>query len=624
MTKAFDALKRLLPERGSGVPTIYSRLRLILVIFLVGTLLLTLRLFDLQVVRANSLADTAMQFRSRTYTVPAERGQILDANGNVLAVSRERYNVAVNQELIQDYVRRDEDGNVTGRGVVAAAEDLAPIVGIEETRLAGIMLGGETKSTWVYLMKDVSPETWRTINAFGIPGIEPESYMKREYPNGDLGTSVIGFVGEDDNGDFGGQAGIEKTYDDILSGTDGSLTVEVSRGAVIPSGRRDEVDAVHGASIQLTIDADLEFALQEALQRSVDANSAEWGTAVVYEIGTGRILALADTNVFNPANPNAGGTLGSRAVQAPVEPGSTGKLLTYAAAIDQGTIDPLTIYSTHSPMEMPNGEVIRDDSGGAAEEFTVAGLIATSKNTGLVQVGDTISDETRYDYFQRFGLGETTGIELPAESSGILTPPETWGPRGHYTTMFGQGYAVTALQLAQVVATIGNDGVRVQPHIVDSITTADGNVEYPVVEDPVQAISPEAAQTMLELMQGATQPGATGTLAHVEGYNVAGKTGTAQVPDRNGALTGRVGTFAGVIPAEDPQIAVAVIVYNGAGAGYGGETAAPVFAEFSTFAMRHLGVPPSTTPLVRFPWRTPELNEARSQGQLDEQGRYIE
>lgn len=612
-------------ERVRVSDSLVSRLRIIVLIFAIGIALLGVRLVDLQIVRADTLAETAVQFRSRTYTIPAERGQIVDSNGSVLAVSRERYNVAVNQNLVESYVRRDENGVVVGRGAPEAAKVLAPILDIEEARLAGILYGGEEKRTWVYLARDISPEVWRQINSYGIPGIEPEQFMRREYPNGRVGASVLGFTGEDDAGGTGGQAGIERTMDEHLTGVDGSMTVEISRsGAVIPTGRNIETPAEHGSTIALTTDVDMQFALDEALERSVEAQGGEWGSAVVIEVGTGRVLALSDTHTFDPANPNEGGSVGSRAVQAPVEPGSSGKLMTFAAAIDQGQVDPLTLFETTSTRTMPNGETIRDNSPHPVENLTVAGTLAKSYNTGLIQIGDTISDEVRYEYMQGFGIGERTGIELPAESSGIFSDYTTWGPRARYTTMFGQAYALTTVQLGQMVATIANGGVRTDLHIVDSITHPDGTVEPTIVDEPIRVIEEETADQMLGLMQAVTERGSTGYYARIDGYNVAGKTGTAQMPDETGQLNDRVGTFVGVVPAEDPQIAVAIVVYNGDGPGYGSETAAPVFGEFGAFAVRHLGIPPSQTPLVQYPWDDIQLTEARSENLLGEDGAYRE
>jgi len=612
-------------ERARVRSDLVSRLRHIVAIFLICLAVLGLRLIDLQVVRADTLADTAVQFRSRTYTIPAERGQIVDANGSVLAVSRQRYNVAVNQNLVENYVRRDEDGTIIGRGVSEAAKVLSPIFDIEEARLAGILYGGEEKRSWVYLARDISPEKWRQISSYGIPGIEPEQFMRREYPNGRVGSSVLGFTGEDEEGTLGGQAGIERTMNEELTGVDGSLTVEISRsGAVIPTGRNIEVEAEHGSTITLTTDVDLQFALDEALERSVDEQGAEWGSAVAIEVGTGRVLALSDTHTFDPANPGDGGSVGSRAVQAPIEPGSTGKLMTFSAAIDQGHVDALSLFETTSTRTMPNGETIKDNEPHARENLTVAGTLAKSYNTGLIQIGDTVPDEIRYDYMSSFGIGQRTGIELPAESPGIFADYSTWGPRTRYATMFGQAYALTTVQLGQMVATIANGGVRTDLHIVDSITHPDGTVEPTIVDEPVRVIEEETAHEMLGIMQGVTERGSTGYYARIDGYNVAGKTGTAQMPDENGQLNDRVGTFVGVVPADDPQIAVAIVVYNGEGAGYGSETAAPVFGEFGPFAVRHLGIPPSQTPLAQYPWDETDLAEARDEGLLNEDGTYRE
>ena len=294
---------RRLRERLSVKNSFISRLKPIVGIFLVGVILLSVRLVDLQVVRADTLSETAVQHRSRTYTLPAERGQILDANGNVLAVSRERYNVAVNQNLIEDTCVGTRKGSVIGRGAPAAAAVLSPILDIEEARLAGILYGGEKKSTWRYIARDISPEVWRQINSYGIPGIEPEQFMRRKYPNIRVTSPTLGFLGEDDAGNIGGQAGIERTMDDVLTGEDGSLTVEISRsGAVIPTGRTIEEPATHGASVTLTSDVDLQYALDETLQRSVEEQGAEWGSAIAIEVATGRVLALSDTHTFDPEN----------------------------------------------------------------------------------------------------------------------------------------------------------------------------------------------------------------------------------------------------------------------------------------------------------------------------------
>lgn len=596
-------------------PSHSRRLQALLAVFTACAVLLAVRLVDLQGVRAGDLAKSASEFRTRSYTLQAKRGDILDSSGAVMATSVERYNVAVNQQLIGEYVKYKEDDSgklvAVGSGAAAAAQDLAPLLDMDEAELGGKLLGGDEKRPFVYLKKDISPELWRKIRELRIPGIEPEQVMKREYPNGKIAGNVIGYTGmtgtqtDDDTPEQAvGQAGIERSLNDVLTGEDGQLSVQIAGGAVLPSGDRSETPAKDGSDVQLTINRDLQDNVENAVDATVEDQGAQWASAVVLEIGTGSVLALADSNTPDPSNLAATdpSNWGSRAVSTPVEPGSTGKVMTFSAAIDQGKVTPLSTFTVPDVITMPNGETISDNDSHATSDMTVAGILALSYNTGLIQIGDTIPDETRFDYMKKFGIGSKTGIELPSESAGILSDPSTWDNRTRYTTMFGQGWAATTLQLGQMVSVIGNGGVRVPVHIVDNVTDSDGTEHPTVVGDSVQVISPESADTMLDMMQAVTDPNSTGWRAAVPGYNIAGKTGTAQVPDEDGNLTRRVGTFVGLVPAEDPQIAIAVAVYNAPGAGYGGEVAAPVFKDVTTFAVRQLGIPPSTEPLVRLQW----------------------
>lgn len=602
------------PDRAARKVT-NRRMRATAVVVMVLAAILGLRLVYLQVVQASTLAETAREFRWRTYPLEAKRGDIVDANGAVLATSLERYNVRADQTEIADFVTRDDEGNITGAGAAAAAKILAPLLKADPAELGGLLLGGETKSKWQLIASDISPEEWREINALGIRGIYPERFMQRQYPNGTTAGTVVGYLGQTEESDTpSGRAGIEQQYDTLLSGTPGMLQYEVAAGgAVFPNSERRETPAVDGGSVHLTIDADLQKATEDALNKVVAEQRAEWGTAVVIEVGTGRVLALADSNSPDPANLSASDPAdwNSRAVSAVVEPGSTGKVVTYSAAINEGTITPLDLFLVSTPMQMPNGEVIRDNDDHPAERLTVAGTLAKSYNTGLVQIGDTLEDAVRYRYMTDFGLGSRTGIELPGESGGVVYPYEDWGGRTHYTTMFGQAWSATTLQLGQMMSVIANKGVYIPLHIVDGVQSVDGEYTATAVGESRQVITEESAHTMLDMMQAVTDPYSTGWLARVEGYNVAGKTGTAQVPDATGALTKRAGTFVGTIPAEDPKIIFASIVYNAAGAGYGGDTAAAVFSGTAQFAMRQMKVAPSQVPLVRLPWTEAELNQSK-------------
>lgn len=594
---------------GPDIParkTTHNRLRQTVTVVLVLALILGGRLFYLQVLRAPALADTARELRTRNYVINAKRGNILDSNGNVLATSVERYNVRVDQQEILSFLRYDDDRKVIGAGPAAAAKLLAPVLEMDQAELGGLLLGGEEKSRWQLVTRDISPDKWREINSLGIKGIYPERFMKREYPNGYVAGTVLGYIGEtEEDPQPVGRAGIELSFNEHLAGKSGELVVEVGpAGVVFPQGTRHEEPAVDGKDIQLTIERDLQQAMQEALDSTRAETGAEWATGVLIEVGTGRVLALGDTSSPDPANLNATDpkNWNSRAVSAVIEPGSTGKLITFAAALDQGLVTPTTLFPVYTPMTMPNGEVINDNAGHPARNMTVAGILATSYNTGLVQIGDKLSDATRFKYLQEFGLGQKTEIELPAEEAGVLHPYQKWDGRTRYTTMFGQGWSANTLQLGQMVSIIANEGVKIPLHIVDGTYDKSGEFEPTMPGKPVQVISPETAQTLNSIMQSSTQKGATGYRAKVPGYNVAGKTGTAQMADANGRLTNRVGTFVGFLPAENPQVAFAAVFYNAGGAGYGSDTAAAAFAKVGQFAMRYLKIPPSTTPLQVYPW----------------------
>lgn len=608
------------------LPRPRHRTVIVVLIFLVGFLFLFLRLFYLQILQEDALSASAAAFRRQTYPIQGKRGDILDSTGQVLVTSIERYNIGVNQELISTYVRygtrqegKETVSYVDGTGAAAAAEDLAPILCkerkdlcMDRAELGGLLLGGEDKSTFAYIARDVSPETWREIQRLGITGIEPEQYMKRVYPNGKVAGNIVGFVGqsEDSANQVIGQMGIEATQEEILAGKDGETTLEVtSGGVVLPNGTVQSTEAIDGSSVRLTIDRDLQNSLMNALDEAVKRHSAEWGAAVVIEVGTGRVLALVDSDSPDPGNLESTDpkNWGSRAVQAPVEPGSTGKLITFSALLEEGKVSPYDVYTVPYEITMPNGEKIRNAEKHETEQLTVAGILAKSYNTGLVQIGDKLDDKTRYSYLRSFGVGTATGIELPAESSGLVHNYSDWDNRSRYTTMFGQGWAATTVQLGQIAAIIANGGVYVPVHIIDSTIDADGVEQPTVVDKTKRVISEETAQTMLQMMQAVTQKGATAPLAAIDGYNVAGKTGTAQVPDENGRLTKTVSSFVGILPAENPQIAVAVVVYGAAGTAYGGDVAAPVFKEVGTFAVRQLGIAPSTVPLHKYSWTATEL-----------------
>lgn len=581
----------------------HARRHAVLVLLVTLMLLFSGRLVYVQAVQGPRLADEAQADRTRTTAVRAPRGDILDADGEVLATSVERYNVGVNQRLVRGYEVENAEGEVVASGAAAAAAELAPLLGRDKAELGAQLVGD---STFVYLAKGLTPEQWREIRALRVPGIEPEPTSERIYPNGTTAGNVLGYVGGDQDGDGhpDGLAGLELTYDDDLTGTDGSVTVEIGAGGqVIPTGRREEVEAVPGATVHASIDRDLQYVAQRSIDGAVKAHGAAWGAVVVEEIGTGRILALADSGTVDPARYQAWDVedRGSRAVSSPYEPGSTGKLPTFAVTLEDGLVTPDTVFTVPDNLRMPNGQAFRDNSPHATHTLTTAGVLQMSSNTGTLQIGDLVDDRRRYDFMTDLGFGSRTGIELPGESGGVLRDPDTWDKRTRYTTMFGQGMSVTLLQNTSMVATLGNGGVRMDPHVVDGLSLGDGSYVPTEVVDGRRVVSEETAETMLAMMETVVQPGGTGPRGAVPGYRVAAKTGTAEILDAAGGLSNRLGSFVGVAPAEDPRVAVGVVVYRGAGTSYGGTVAAPTFSEVTGFALREMGVPPSTEPTPDLP-----------------------
>lgn len=596
------------PRTTSPVPRARENLHrrnIVAVIFLSVFLVFAGRLVQVQALMGPRLAEEALNSRLRTYTVQAPRGNIVDVNGEVLATSVQRYNVGVNQRKVATFrhVAVDDDGVkvVLGTGAEEAADLLAPLLGRDPAELGAEMVGD---STFVYLAKGLTPSQWRDIRALGIPGIEPESVTERVYPNGSTAGNILGFV-KREGSDLIGNAGIEYVFDQDLHGINGQETVEIGNGGqVIPTGTQEVTEGEAGDTIRLTIDRDVQHVAQQAVDEAAARYGAPWAGIAVMEVGTGRLVVLADSGSVDPGNVTATPerSRGARSVSAPYEPGSTGKLLTVAAAIDEGVVDPLTTFTVPEQMTI-DGQAFRDhDPGHPTQEMTVAGILATSSNVGTVLVGNLMEDSHRYQYMRDFGFGTRTGIELPGESPGLMSEPDVWDGRTRMTTMFGQGYAVTLAQNVAMVATLGNGGVYVPPTLVAAIEHADGSVTVPEAPEGHRAVSEETSETMISMMEGVVQEGGTATRAAIDGYRVAGKTGTAQTADGSGRLNAVVANFVGLVPADAPRFAVAVAIYKPSTGFYGGIIAAPVFKSVAEFALHDAGVTPSTGDPTMYPW----------------------
>ena len=534
------------------------------------------RLVDLQAVRGEALADAALSQRLRTLEIPAYRGSILDRTGQALAVTVEARDVTADQTLIED--------------PAALAVELAPILEVPQDVLADRLTG---EKRFMYVAKGVTPETWDRISSLRLPGIFSEETSQRTYPAGDLASHIVGFV----QGDGSGGAGIESAFNDILTGTPGQQTYERGPGGrVIPTQNQSSTAAVAGSDVQLTIDRDVQFVAQEALQGVVQRSGALSATAVVMDVRTGEILAMVTAPDFDPNHftQSTDDDRRNRAITDIFEPGSTGKVITAAAVINEGVVDPLTPIKVPGKLERA-GKKFNDYWEHGTLRLTMTGAFAKSSNIGMILAAEKMPKRQLARYMEKFGITQRTDLGLPGESAGLMLQPENWYGTTFPTMAFGQGYSVTAVQMTDVFATIANGGVRVKPSIVDATIDADGTVTKTPDAERDRVVRQETARQVMAMMEAVTAEGGTAPQARIPGYRVAGKTGTAQFvdPDCRCYAGDVTASFIGVAPADAPRLAVGVFVHQPKRGRSGGELAGPVFQEITTYALQAMQIPPS-------------------------------
>ena len=547
------------------------------------------RLVWVQGIAGPAIAKVALEKRLSSITVLAQRGQITDANGVPLATSVERYDISVNQRTIAKY--RSTGGTGAPDGAAGVAARLAPLLGVNAAELGGELAGN---LTFRYIAKGVLPEVARSIQALRIDGVMVDEVADRAYPKGTVAGNLIGFVGTDGKG----LQGLEYTLNSRLTGKAGSETYERGAGGqAIPGGYSTGSAAVPGQSARLTILSDLQWKAQEAADAQKAATGADSATVVVEDVATGALYAVADSGSIDPNKPGAGAADAlSRAVSDAFEPGSTGKVITMAALLASGLTTPTSQFSVPYQYTTPNGQSFHDAEQHGVEQWTTTGILAQSSNAGTVMLGQQLTRDQRYAYLTKFGLGTPTGVELPGETAGILHPADQWDGRTEYTVLFGQGLSVNALQATNVYATVANGGVRPHPHLIEGWTSPDGTYTPDALTPGTRVVSPQTAQTLLTMLGSVVDDG-TGTSAAVPGYQVAGKTGTAQ-DMQTGGITA---SFIGVVPADAPRLVVGVFVQNPKTSIYGGVVAAPVFRDVAGFALSELGVAPSGNKATLFP-----------------------
>lgn len=579
---------------GDGAPTPETparRQRWLIALTALVLVLFVGRLVQVQLVDGPATAAATREGRLQTTVTQAHRGDITDADGVVLATSVDRYTITADPQAIQEFrgaARDVEDG------ALGVAELLAPVLDRPKAELAA-QLSGDGR--YVVLAKNVVPEVQRAVAELRLGAyISATLTAERTYPAGTVAGNLIGFV----DADQAGQGGIEAAYDDLLTGTAGKDVFERGRGGQrIPTGEQESTPAEPGEDVRLTLVQDVQWKAEDAINAAVSASGAAYGIVVVEDVRTGELVALADSGSVDPNDRSTSAVAdGSRAVKDIFEPGSTGKVVTMAAALEGGYWTADSQFTVPDTFVTPNGQTIRDSHEHAVQRLTLTGVLAESSNTGTVQVGEPIPLQVRYDYLRKFGFGQPTGLGLPGESAGIVHAPDQWDGRTRYTVLFGQGLAVNALQATSVFATVANGGVRMTPTLLAGTTDADGTFTPAERDGGTRVVSEETADTVVHMMEAVVDDG-TGSTAQIPGYRVAGKTGTAQIFENGG--TTYMASFVGVAPADDPRYAVGVFLKSPQSSIYGGVVAAPVFKDVMGFTLQQTGVGPSTEPYTPLP-----------------------
>jgi cell division protein FtsI (penicillin-binding protein 3) len=549
--------------------------------------ILGFKLVDIQVVRASEIKKTSVIGQQVPSTLYGTRGSIVDANGVTLADTVLRYDVQVSPSVaVLDKVAFTKDvnaiGAATGQGGAAVQKIISNALAVNP------------KSQYALVIKGIDVTKYDKLTALNIPWLHMTRNSTRVYPDGAVAGNLVGFVGSDGKP----QAGIESSQNACLAAADGSQTYQQALdGTPIPGTTVTQKPATNGGTVQLTIDSDLQWFAQQQLAQVVPALGAKFGFVTVAEAKTGKLLTVAQYPSVDPNNVGATppNFWGAMSFSTPFEPGSTFKALTAAALIDTGKATPASQVLTPYTFTSPNGANLHDAGYHAPERLTLTGVLMLSSNVGMSILGQRLSSQDRYNYLKAFGIGSSTGIGFPGESSGQLNPVSTWDDQTKYATMFGQGVSATQIQMVSAYQALANGGVRIPLTLVNGCKNADGTVTKAPQGTPTRVISAQTASTTLGMMESVITKGELAKQLNIPGYRIAGKTGTAQQPDgKGGYLPSYYVSVMGVAPADNPQYVVSVNL------GYpttltSSAAAAPLFKTIMSQVLKTYRVKPSTS-----------------------------
>ncbi|MFD4848586.1 peptidoglycan D,D-transpeptidase FtsI family protein, partial [Streptomyces sp. NPDC058425] len=593
------------------------RLRLVGLALTVVMAAFVVRLLQVQAVDAGTYAAQAEQNRYVGQVLAATRGEITDRSGVALAASEDAYDITADPTMF------NREQLKIGDGPEQAAALLAPILGQDQAALVKKLRPADPATRYAKLAGRQTPQVWKqikdlksalsaksgtdpaTVNV--LAGVFSVPSSKRVYPNGELAAGILGWV----NVEGKGGGGVEQQLNTVLAGKDGKIRYAQSGGRQVPTAGSTETPAVPGSTVELTIDRDIQWAAQNAISEQVRKSKADRGYVIVQDTRTGEILAMANSPGFDPndltkANPAA---LGNAALQDAYEPGSTAKVMSMAAVLEENAATPLTHVTV--PNRLHRGDrLFQDDIDHATWYLTLNGVLAKSSNIGTIlatgELGRTQAqaNQVLHSYLRKFGIGGYTGVDFPGETKGILAAPGDWSTSQQYTIPFGQGVSINALQAASVYSTVANGGVRVEPSLVRGTKGPDGRFTPAEAPEKTRVVSAKTAKTLARMLESVVDDEeGTGTKARIPGYRVAGKTGTAnRVDPATGRYKGYTSSFAGFAPADQPRVTVYCAIQNAtSGSYFGGQICGPIFKQVMEFSLKTLQIPPTGAKPANYP-----------------------
>jgi cell division protein FtsI (penicillin-binding protein 3) len=544
----------------------------LIVLFLV----VVTRLVYVQTIGAAQYVAYGVEQRIEPIELAGGRGAIYDRNGDQLAMSIPQTTIAADPSIVED----PQD----------AARRLAPVLGVDENTLLR-QLTDDVR--FVYLKRQVPDDVAEAVEALDIPGVLLFGEQARLNPSEDLAAALLGSVDPDSVG----TSGVEQTYEDQLSGEPGHLVVERDpEGRTIPAGRHQIDPARPGDDLILTLDRSLQWEVERILSQQISAVGAKGGIVIVSNPETGEILAMANQET-DPATGVVHNTTNDLAVTANYEPGSVNKVITLAAALEEGLVTPEQVVQVPSSLQVADHTYSDSHPG----NLTVTDVLAKSSNVGTIKIAQLLGEDRLDEYLRRFGFGRDTGLGLPHEENGQVPPLDDWSGTSIGSIPLGQGISVTAMQMLFAYNVIANDGVYVPPALVAATRDSEGERHETPPGASRRVVSPTTAEQMRAMLTEVIDHG-TGTAAAIDGYDAAGKTGTARKPQEGGGYQDAAGnyhyisTFAGFLPADDPKLSVIVVIDEPSTSPYAATVAAPAFAEIGRYAARTMGVAPGLVP----------------------------